>query len=158
VSSTIDRASGIVTISAPCYSWAPVGHRLAVVGSASEYGIKYADWVLRHDGAGRCWPDSASWNCESLDRPRENGSSSVFGRHRGLPPRVGRHFRVVRVIAPVRTPAHDPHPRLALAYPKLAVAEILTMFDLAHGLVRAWSLISSSSIPNSSWTGGRMSL
>ena len=37
---------GTVVISSPC-SWAPVGHRLVILGSAAEYGIAPADWILR---------------------------------------------------------------------------------------------------------------
>jgi hypothetical protein len=45
VSSRLEE-DGTVVITAP-YCWAEVGHRLAVVGSASEYGIAFADWVER---------------------------------------------------------------------------------------------------------------
>jgi hypothetical protein len=45
-SSRLDPPSGIVTISAPYYSWAPVSHRLAVVGSAAEYGIRHAESAI----------------------------------------------------------------------------------------------------------------
>jgi hypothetical protein len=46
VSSTLDRTTGLVTITSAGYSWAEPGHQLAVVGSPAErrtWGISYAE-------------------------------------------------------------------------------------------------------------------
>jgi hypothetical protein len=45
-SSRIDHETGIVVITTPA-CWAEVGHRLFVLGSASSYGVEYADWIER---------------------------------------------------------------------------------------------------------------
>jgi hypothetical protein len=63
VSSRLDPETGVVTISAPCYSWAEVGRRLFVVGSEADrrfgYGCNWPDWVERlltpRPQAGRAW-------------------------------------------------------------------------------------------------------
>jgi len=48
VSSKLDPETGIVTVTAPCYSWCEPGHTLRVVGSAGRsYGSDWPDWVRR---------------------------------------------------------------------------------------------------------------
>ena len=67
---------------------------------------------------------------EAFNRPGEDGLRSAFSRHR-LFLRVGRGLWVVRVVAAVGAPAHDPQPRLILARADLALAEVLNMLHTA---------------------------